>query len=328
MAKKSTTPPMHASDKLTFLLSLVPYLIERGRVSVSDAAAHFGVSEEQIIKAVTLIAISGVPGETGTYQSEDLFDIAWDDLEENNHITLTHLVAIDEAPRFSSREAAALIAGLQYLSSLPENADSAAIASIMSKLTRGSSAEPSQVAVAPAATDSTLALIREAVETGKRIDISYVNSQGVSENRSVDPLRIESVDANWYLRGWCHLREAVRTFRLDRITSIVVTDEPMTTAIGDVVLPETLFEASANDLVVTIEVAKAAESLIADYIPDGAVRAETGDTVQTSIRVSHFHGLKRLIAGMPGMAVVTDPPEARALVAEWARSAAERYKDR
>lgn len=328
MAKKTSTQPMHASDKLTFLLSLVPYLIERGRVSVSDAATHFGVTEEQIVKAVTLIAISGVPGETGTYQSEDLFDIAWDDLEDNNHITLTHLVAIDEAPRFSSREAAALIAGLQYLSSLPENADSAAIASLMSKLTRGSSAEPSHVAVAPAATDSTLASIREAVDAGKRIDISYVNSQGLSENRTVDPLRVESVDADWYLRGWCHLREAVRTFRLDRITSIVVTDEPMTTAVEDVVLPETLFEASANDLVVTIEVAKAAESLIADYIPDGAVRVDTGDTVQTSIRVSHFHGLKRLIAGMPGMAVVIGPPEARALVAEWTSSAADRYSAR
>jgi proteasome accessory factor C len=328
MAKKSTTPPMHASDKLSFLLSLVPYLIERGRVSVTDAAAHFGVSEDHIVKAITLIAVSGVPGETGTYQSEDLFDIAWDDLEDNNHITLTHLVAIDEAPRFSSKEAAALIAGLQYLSSLPENADSAAIASLMSKLTRGSSAEPSHVAIAPAATDSALASIREAVETGKRIDMKYVNSQGVNESRSVDPLRIESVDADWYLRGWCHLRGAVRTFRLDRITSITVTDEPMITTVDDVVLPDTLFEASANDLIVTIEVAKACESLIADYVPDGAVRLETEDTVQTSIRVSHFHGLKRLIAGMPGMAVVIDPPEARALVAEWARSAADRYEAR
>jgi proteasome accessory factor C len=325
MTKPAAHPPSQAGDKLTFLLSLVPYLIERERVSVTDAAAHFGVSEDHIVKAVKLIAISGIPGETGTYQSEDLFDIAWDDLENNNHITLTHLVAIDEAPRFSAREAAALIAGLQYLSSIPENADSAAIASLMSKLTRGSSAEPSHMAVAPASTDSTLAVIRQAVDAGKRVDMSYVNSQGLSENRSVDPLRIESVDADWYLRGWCHLRGAMRTFRLDRITSITVTDEKMSSAAADVVLPEALFEASDQDLVVTIEVAKSAEPLIADYIPDGAIRVETGDTVRTSIRVSHFHGLKRLIAGMPGVAIVLAPPEARALVSEWASTAARRY---
>ncbi|MGV8968887.1 MAG: helix-turn-helix transcriptional regulator [Microbacteriaceae bacterium] len=326
MVRAAGNPASQAGDKLTFLLALVPYLIECERVSVSDAAAHFSVSEDQIIRAVKLIAVSGVPGETGTYQSEDLFDIAWDDLEENGHITLTHLVALDDAPRFSAREAAALIAGLQYLSSLPENADSAAIASLMSKLTRGSSSEPSQVAIAPTATNGTLSRIREAVETGKRIDINYINSQGVNENRSVDPLRVESVDADWYLRGWCHLRGAVRTFRLDRITSIFVTDLPMGPAAADVELPETLFEASADDLVITIEVATSAESLIADYVPDGAVRVQNADTVQTTMRVSHFHGLKRLIAGMPGVATVVGPPEARELVAQWAQSASERYE--
>jgi proteasome accessory factor C len=326
MAKSPQTPPAQAADKLTFLLSLVPYLIERERVSVRDAAAHFGVSDAQIVSAVKLIAMSGIPGETGTYQSEDLFDISWDDLEDNHHITLTHLVAIDDAPRFSAREAAALIAGLQYLSSIPENADSAALASIMSKLTRGASSEPSQVAVASGSADATLATIRTAIGAGTRIDMSYVNSQGLTETRSVDPLRVESVDAAWYLRGWCHLRGAVRTFRLDRITSIALTNEPISTAANEAVLSETLFESSPDDLIVTIEVSASAETLIADYIPDGAVRVVSGDTVRTRIRVSHFHGLKRLIAGMPGMADVIDPPEARAVVAEWAQSAAMRYE--
>ena len=127
-------PPMQAADKLTFLLSLVPFLIERGTVSVAEAATHFGVKPELVREAVKLIAVSGVPGETSTYQYEDLFDIAWDDFEDNDQIVLTNMVAIDDSPRFSAREAAALIAGLQYLSSLPEHSDRAAVASLMSKL--------------------------------------------------------------------------------------------------------------------------------------------------------------------------------------------------
>ena len=67
--------PVHAQDKLAFLLSLVPYLMDHDRVSVSDAAAHFGVPVEQIRQAVRLIAVSGVPGETTQYQHDDLFDI-------------------------------------------------------------------------------------------------------------------------------------------------------------------------------------------------------------------------------------------------------------
>ena len=319
-------PPMQAADKLTFLLSLVPFLIERGTVSVAEAAEHFGVRPDLVRDAVKLIAVSGVPGETSTYQYEDLFDIAWDDFEDNDQITLTNQVAIDDSPRFSAREAAALIAGLQYLSSLPENADRAAVASLMSKLSHGASGAPSQVAVEGSETDGTLALIRDSVTQGVQLEFDYLNSRGESERRRVDPLRVESIDADWYLRGWCHLREAVRTFRLDRISNPVVTDEPLSRAASDVQLPDTLFEASADDLVVTLDVAAAAESLLADYIPEGAVRSEKDGRVRTTVRVSHYHGLKRLIGSMPGVATVVGPPAARAAVAEWAAAGAERYR--
>ena len=317
--------PRHAQDKLAFLLSLVPYLMDRDRVSVSDAAAHFGVPEEQIREAVRLIGVSGIPGETAMYQHGDLFDIAWDDFEDNDQIVLTNLVAIDDSPRFSAREAAALIAGLQYLSALPEHADRAAIASLSSKLSRGASAEPSQVAVEASETDATLALIRESVESSVQIEFDYLNSRGDAERRRVDPLRVESVDADWYLRGWCHLREAVRTFRLDRISNPQITSEPLTHGATDVTLPDTLFEGSADDLLVTIDVSPDGAVLLADYIPDGASTTEVDGLVRTTVRVSHYHGLKRLIASMPGVATVVAPPEARRVVAEWAAAGAARY---
>jgi proteasome accessory factor C len=317
--------PQKAQDKLAFLLSLVPYLMDRDRVSVGEAAAHFGVPEEQIREAVRLIGVSGIPGETAMYQHGDLFDIAWDDFEDNDEIVLTNLVAIDDSPRFSAREAAALIAGLQYLSALPENADRGAIASLMSKLSRGASAEPSQVAVEASETDTTLGLIRDAVETGMQLKFDYLNSRGEHENRHVDPLRVESIDADWYLRGWCHLREAIRTFRLDRISNPFVTDEPIAHRAGDVTLPDALFEGSDDDLLVTIDVSLGAAPLLADYIPDGAVTTETDGRVRTTVRVSHYHGLKRLIAGMPGVATVVGPPEARAVVEDWASRGVARY---
>ena len=139
---------VHAQDKLAFLLALVPYLLDRDRVGVAEAAAHFQVSDEQVREAVRLIAVSGVPGETSQYQHGDLFDIAWDDFESLDEIQITHRVALDDSPRFSAREAAALIAGLQYLQAMPETLDSSVHSSLMAKLARGASAEPSQVAVA------------------------------------------------------------------------------------------------------------------------------------------------------------------------------------
>jgi len=325
MQAKKQVVPLHAQDKLTFLLSLVPYLVDRERVSVTEAATHFGVKPEQIREAVRLIAVSGVPGETRTYQYEDLFDIAWDDFDDNDQIVITNHVAIDDSPRFSAREAAALIAGLQYLSSLPENADRVALASLTSKLSRGASGLPSQVAVEGAESDATLALIRESVAVGVQLEFDYLSSTGQRERRRVDALLVESVDADWYLRGWCHLREAVRTFRLDRISALRVTDAPISHAADDVTLPETLFEGSVDDLVVTIDVVSSALSLLADYIPDGAGHTESDGRVRTTVRVSHYHGLKRLIGSMPGVATVVEPPEAREIVAAWATAGAQRY---
>ncbi|MGV8911048.1 MAG: helix-turn-helix transcriptional regulator [Rhodoglobus sp.] len=325
MAKK--VQPLRAQDKLVYLLALVPYLMDHDRVSVSDAAAHFGVPEQQIRDAVRLIAVSGIPGETATYQDSDLFDIAWDDFEDNDQIVLTHMVAIDDSPRFSAREASALIAGLQYLSGLPEHADRAAVASLMSKLSRGASAQPTAVGVEASDLDQTLGLIRESVAAGTQIEFDYLNSRGASERRRIDPLRVESVDADWYVRGWCHSREDVRTFRLDRISQPTMTTAPITHTAADVSLPETLFDASPEDIRVTIEVVESAIPLLGDYVAHDAKLDSVGERVRTTVLVPHFHGLKRLVAGLAGVVTVISPAEAREAAARWAQAGADRYPD-
>jgi len=316
---------LHATDKLAFLLSLVPYLIDRGRVGVAEAAEHFGVTVADIRRAVELIAVSGIPGETSQYQHGDLFDIAWDDFEQNDVIVLTNMVAIDESPRFSAREAAALIAGLQYLSSLPENADRGAIASLMSKLARGASSEPSQVAVDQRDTDDLLSLVSLAVSQGRQLEFDYSGVRGVVERRRVDPLRVESADADWYLRGYDHLREALRTFRLDRIARPAITDAPIAYRAADVVLPDMLFEGSPDDETVTIDIDAAAAALLADYAPDEIEPLDDG-RCRMRVRVGQFGTVARLVAGLPGDPIVIAPDAARAAVSDWAARALALYE--
>jgi proteasome accessory factor C len=321
--------PFQARDKLAFLLALVPYLMDHDRVGVTEAAEQFGVEPEQIRDAVNLIAVSGLPGETSAYQHDDLFDIDWDAFENDDEIVLTNRVAIDDSPRFSAREASALIMGLQYLSALPEYADRASIASLIAKLSRGTSGALAPVGVGGAESleslTPSLALIRESVDKGLQLEFDYLNARGDRERRRVDALQVESIDADWYLRGWCHLREAVRTFRLDRISQAVVTDAAIEHRVSDVRLPA-LFEASPDDLEVVIDVEASAMPLLADYIPDGARSKPNGGRIRSTVRVSHYHGLKRLIASMPGVVTVVSPASARAAVAEWAAAGVARYR--
>jgi proteasome accessory factor C len=314
-----------ASDKLTFLLSLVPYLMDHDRVSVPAVAEHFGVTPERVRDAVNLIAMSGVPGETRQYLHGDLFDIQWDEFENNDTIVLTHLVAIDDSPRFSAREAAALIAGLQYLSALPENGDTDAIASLMAKLTRSSTGAPTQLAVSRTDTDVAISVIQAAVRAGTQVEFDYLSARGSAEHRCVDPLRIESVDNDWYLRGWCHVRQAMRTFRLDRMSALRSTDVPADPHDDDAQLPDSLFVGSADDLTVTLEVPASALGLLADYAPVPVGSASSEALIRAHLRVSHFHGLKRLVAGLAGVVTVVEPGEARQTVADWAAAGVARY---
>jgi proteasome accessory factor C len=313
-------------DRLAFLLALVPYLQDHDRVSVTDVAAHFDVTAERVRDAVALIAVSGIPGATSQYQHGDLFDIQWDEFELHDQIVLTHLVGIDDAPRFSAREAAALIAGLQYLSALPENADRAAIASLMAKLTRGASAPPTQLLAENSGSAEALALIAAAVVADVQVEFDYLNGEGENEHRFVDPLRMQSVDRDWYLRGWCHLRSAVRTFRLDRINDLRVTERPRTGQLG-AVLTDRLFEPSAQDLSVVVELPREALPLLADYLPTLVSEQLADDRCRVRLRLASFHGLKRLVAGLPGIVTVIEPREARRVVADWAAAGAGQYDE-
>lgn len=319
------TEPFHARDKLALLLTLVPYLIDHDRVPVTEVAEHFSVDPRRIRDAVRLIAISGIPGETNTYQAGDLFDISWDDFEDRDEIVLTHQVAIDDSPRFSAREAAALIAGLNYVSTVADNADREVIGSLMLKLTLGASAAPIPVVVNQQSGDTTLAELRAAITSGLQIEFNYLNSRGSDEHRCVDPLRVESLDHTWYLRGWDNVRDGFRTFRVDRIRDLVTSSKPVRSRPADFALPEVLFENSHDDLTVMIEASNTALPLIRDYLLEGAELEEIDGRIHTTIRVAHYHGLKRLVSGLAGLVTVIAPAEARQMVSEWSRLGLEQY---
>jgi DNA polymerase-3 subunit epsilon len=62
----------------------------------------------------------------------------------------------------------------------------------------------------------------EVIQSGKRLLITYVDKSGEQTERWVTPIQVLGLSDYIYLRGYCHLRNGERTFRLDRIVSIRV----------------------------------------------------------------------------------------------------------
>jgi len=68
--------------------------------------------------------------------------------------------------------------------------------------------------------------LSEAINSGRRLFIKYMNKDGEISERWVTPKQVIGLSDYIYLQAYCHSREAERTFRLDRILNVAVEIEP------------------------------------------------------------------------------------------------------
>jgi predicted DNA-binding transcriptional regulator YafY len=68
-------------------------------------------------------------------------------------------------------------------------------------------------------------ILRQATWDEFCVSFDYVDGKGAETNRTVKPLGIVYFDNSNMLLSWCCLREDFRSFRLDRIMTLEVTDQ-------------------------------------------------------------------------------------------------------
>ncbi|KGX89296.1 DeoR faimly transcriptional regulator [Pontibacillus halophilus JSM 076056 = DSM 19796] len=75
--------------------------------------------------------------------------------------------------------------------------------------------------------------LEQAVADGSAVYIRYYKrNKEESEDRLVDPYRVIYWNKKWYLIGYCHLREDIRSFRINRIQSLTVSEHTFTPPIN------------------------------------------------------------------------------------------------
>lgn len=62
----------------------------------------------------------------------------------------------------------------------------------------------------------------EAISSGKRIQITYIDRRGERTVRTITPRQVIGLSDYIYLQAWCHLRNDERSFRLDRVLEMQV----------------------------------------------------------------------------------------------------------
>ena len=68
-------------------------------------------------------------------------------------------------------------------------------------------------------------LLGQAIKNRKRTVLTYSAKDGLETTREADLYGLVLVGGLWYTAGYCHLRRDLRTFRVDRLRSITITEE-------------------------------------------------------------------------------------------------------
>ncbi|MEO8393293.1 MAG: YafY family protein [Chloroflexota bacterium] len=203
---------------ITRLLTVLELLQSYKQMSGTELARRLEVEPRTVRRYIVALQDMGIPveaerGPYGAYQLERGFKLP--------------------PLMFTDAEAIALTLGLLVMREYRFPVDMTAVEGALAKTERVMPAKPLQqvralqeaitfhVTLPPAELISdVVATLSSAVEQRQRVHLSYRAWAGDDSERDFDPYGIVFNDGYWFTVGYCHLREDLRTFRLDRIVAL------------------------------------------------------------------------------------------------------------
>jgi predicted DNA-binding transcriptional regulator YafY len=152
--------------------------------------------------------------------------------------------------------------------------------------------------------------LSQAVQQQRRVWIRYLTPSQES-SRTLDPYGLILRDGAWYVVGWCHLRDAIRVFRLDRISTFRVLshrfNRPAEFDARDTVLKllNQRFEEPQVELLLETTLVQAREWV---SIISASLQQERDGVVMTC-DTSSLEWLAMFVASMPWKVTVRRPAE-------------------
>jgi predicted DNA-binding transcriptional regulator YafY len=287
----------------TRVLALLELLQTHGRMSGAELAPRLGVDRRTLRRYVGKLEDIGIPitaerGRAGGYALMPGFKLP--------------------PMMFTEDETLALSLGLLAARGLGLAEAAPAVASAQAKLERvmpdGLKRRVRAIdetvkldaarAIAPAsnrASNRALVALTDAAQACRRVVLRYRDQQGEASVRRFDSYGVALRHGRWYVAGMCHLRQALRTFRLDRVEDVEPLAEqferpqgfdPMAHVVQAVA---TLPRAIAIEVLLKTDMASARAHLFAE----AGVFEETAEGVVIHAQSDELDWFARQLAGMP-----------------------------
>jgi proteasome accessory factor C len=290
-------------ERLPRLLALVPYLQAHDGVAIEQAAADFGITEDQLRRDLQLLWMCGLPG----HSPGDLIDLSFD----GDSVSVIFDAGMSRPLRLTAEEALPLVVALRTLAEMPGVTDRDAVERALAKVESAASGsvDAETVAVQLDRVSALIPVLQGAIDKGRALALRYYTAtRDETTDRVVDPMRLFEMDGRAYLEAWCRRAEGMRVFRVDRIDKADVLDEaanpPPDAELRD--LSEGVFTPAPEHLLAVLRV-DPAYAWVADYYLSDSETVESDGRRRISVRVADPAWVRALALGSAGHVEVLSP---------------------
>jgi proteasome accessory factor C len=306
--------PRSAEERVSGLLRMLPWLMQREHVSIAEMAQQFSISEADLIEDLEMTAMCGVPPYSPYELTEIMIDEGTIFIGPNKHF--------DRSLELSASEAFGLSLLATAAEELPGFSRGKDLKNALKKLRK---VLGEGIIDVDAESPEFLDVMTEAAASGERLRISYWTPARNEESERAITVRMVFTDrGRWYITADDDLSGDSRHFRVDRIRSIEKTGEYA--AVSTIAAEVPVWFADAQDnIVVSAHVSPAASWVIETY-PCKVLEEHADGSFDISIVANSAHWLGRLLLRAGGGVVVTAPANMVDVYAQVAADVLVRYR--
>ena len=304
-----------AAERLRRLLIILPWLMERGEVSVDEVAERFSVGIDDLIRDLELVSMCGLPPYV-----DEMIDVFIDE-----GMIFVGIPRLFTRPlRLSEVEAFELLAAGRAAMQLPGADLDGALARGLGKIAMGLGEDDTGLLVV-APTPAIVQELSQVIENRERVEVRYQSSKDVApSDRLLEPFVVFSSQGNWYTHAHDVGAEGLRTFRVDRIESLTVSGQAENEAPDSMPEPGIWF-ADAEIERVTLRVAPRGRWIYERYPVDEVSSPDADGWVEVRLAVTSRQWFERLLLRLGDAVEVVDPSSMRVVRSEAAARVLGRY---
>lgn len=310
-------PVRPAEERLRRLLVMLPWLMERGEVPVSEAAEQFALTEDEVVGDLELAAMCGLPPFV-----DELIDVFIDE-----GMIVVGVPRLFTRPlRLNSVEAFELLAAARVAMELPGADPDGALARGLSKLATALGEDDTAGVKVELPKPDLADRLAQSATSHEQLEIGYLSpARDEITRRRILSRQVFTDRGEWYVSADDERSGEVRTFRIDRIVDATPTGAIVEPSSKPLPVPGAWFEDASVPRAV-VRLSPAARWVVERFPVDAVDGPDADGWSRVTLPVASEQWLIRTMLRLGPEAELLEPAELRAVVGDAADRVLARYR--